>query len=178
MSPNERWSWESLLILIHNWARIGCSLGDVYPMDTDWMVTFSSVYTWKYHVRVLKKMIILLLFYPHLRFSTSSRFSLWRGCSFVVLQLVKRLPVMERSGERSQPFNSPDLVGMKCTQLSPLKYENPRVIVHQNSANRVVQKWCKFLIDRKWWMKQDLTPIAPKKRLSSTLGTWILYTQP
>ena len=38
------------------------------------------------------------------------------------------------------------------------------------SANKVVQKWYKFLIDHKEWMKQDLAPIAPKKGLSSTLG--------
>ena len=37
-----------------------------------------------------------------------------------------------------------------------------------SSANKVAQKWCKFLIDHKRWMKQDLAPIAPKNGLSST----------
>ena len=56
---------------------------------------------------------------------------------------------MDRSGEHSQPFNSTDFDGMKsfisvdfdemkCTQLSPIKYKN--YIIHQISANKVVQK--------------------------------------
>ena len=57
------------------------------------------------------------------------------------LSSIPRLPpnVTDRSGERSQPFNSTDFNGMKsfisadfdgmkCTQLSPLKYKNSKMI--------------------------------------------------
>ena len=33
MPPNERWSWGSFPIVIHDWAEIGCSLGDVYRLN-------------------------------------------------------------------------------------------------------------------------------------------------
>ena len=62
----------------------------------------------------------------------------------LVARLSTRIPqlppnVTNRSGEHSQTFNSPDFDGMKCTQLSPLKYVQTlkNDIIHQLSANKI-----------------------------------------
>ena len=43
---------------------------------------------------------------------------------------IPRLPgnVTDRSGEHYQTFNSTDFDGIKCTQLSPLKYKDSKMI--------------------------------------------------
>ena len=61
-----------------------------------------------------------------------------------------------------KPFNSTDFDGMKYTQLSPLKYKTQKMIYY----TKMMQ-----VPNRSYTMKeQDLAPIAPKKRLVSTLG--------
>ena len=52
---------------------------------------------------------------------------------FIVARLSTGIPwlppnVTDRSGEHYQTFNSTDFDGMKCTQLTPLKYKNSKMI--------------------------------------------------
>ena len=47
--------------------------------------------------------------------------------------------VTDRSGERSQTFNSTDFDGMKYTQLSPLKYKLKNDILHKKCLCEMIQ---------------------------------------